>query len=43
MPIEPDQRPDPDALLAASRGEERARYGGRLKIVLGASPGVGKT
>lgn len=43
MPSERDNRPDPDALLAASRGEERARCGGRLKIVLGASPGVGKT
>lgn len=39
----PDDRPDPDALLAASRGEERAREGGRLKIFLGAAPGVGKT
>ncbi|MFP5078406.1 DUF4118 domain-containing protein [Rhizobium sp. YIM 134829] len=32
-------RPSPDALLAAARREER----GRLKIFLGAAPGVGKT
>jgi two-component system sensor histidine kinase KdpD len=38
---EPDQRPSPDALLAkASKEESRA---GRLKIFLGAAPGVGKT
>jgi two-component system sensor histidine kinase KdpD len=43
MPTAPDHRPDPDALLAASRGEERARCGGHLKIILGAAPGVGKT
>ena len=36
---DPDKRPDPDALLALS-GRERA---GRLKIFLGAAPGVGKT
>ena len=36
-------RPDPDALLARVR-QETARAGrGRLKIFLGASPGVGKT
>jgi two-component system, OmpR family, sensor histidine kinase KdpD len=36
-----DQRPSPDALLAkASKEESRA---GRLKIFLGAAPGVGKT
>ncbi len=34
-----DQRPDPDALLAALAGAHR----GRLKIFLGAAPGVGKT
>lgn len=43
MTSAPDHRPDPDALLAASRSEERARRGGHLKIILGASPGVGKT
>lgn len=32
-------RPDPDELLKAARREER----GRLKIILGAAPGVGKT
>src|SRR5579863_157496 len=34
-----DQRPSPDALLAAAALEER----GRLKIFLGEAPGVGKT
>ncbi len=34
-----DQRPSPDALLAEARREGR----GRLKIFLGAAPGVGKT
>jgi two-component system sensor histidine kinase KdpD len=34
-----DGRPDPDALLAAFRRET----GGRLKVFLGAAPGVGKT
>jgi two-component system sensor histidine kinase KdpD len=38
---EPNQRPSPEALLAkASKEESRA---GRLKIFLGAAPGVGKT
>ena len=37
-PPEP-HRPDPDALLAATRREGR----GRLKIFLGMAPGVGKT
>jgi two-component system sensor histidine kinase KdpD len=35
----PDSRPDPDALLASFEREQR----GRLKIFLGAAPGVGKT
>src|SRR5262245_36127632 len=35
-----DQRPSPDALLEAARREARA---GRLKIFVGAAPGVGKT
>ena len=35
----PDRRPSPDALLAAAQNEGR----GRLKIFLGAAPGVGKT
>jgi len=34
-----DRRPDPDALLAAFRKESA----GRLKVFLGAAPGVGKT
>jgi two-component system sensor histidine kinase KdpD len=34
-----DSRPDPDALLASFERERR----GRLKIFLGAAPGVGKT
>ena len=34
-----DQRPSPDALLKVARRETR----GRLKIFLGAAPGVGKT
>jgi len=38
MPPEPSQRASPDALLALSK---KAR--GRLKIFLGAAPGVGKT
>jgi two-component system sensor histidine kinase KdpD len=44
MPEQPrdlDQRPSPEALLEAARREE-ARAG-RLKIFVGAAPGVGKT
>ena len=37
----PRSRPSPEALLEAARREERGR--GRLKIFLGAAPGVGKT
>lgn len=36
-----EQRPSPEALLEAARREEG--HGGRLKIFLGAAPGVGKT
>src|SRR5262249_24275435 len=36
-----EQRPSPDALLDAARREER--QSGRLKIFVGAAPGVGKT
>ena len=36
---DPEKRPDPDALLALSQRERP----GRLKIFLGAAPGVGKT
>ena len=39
MPISGDGRPDPDALLRQAAQEGR----GRLKIFLGAAPGVGKT
>jgi len=38
---ESDQRPSPEALLEAARREERRS--GRLKIFVGAAPGVGKT
>ncbi|MGH6881332.1 DUF4118 domain-containing protein [Hypericibacter sp.] len=38
-PPDADRRPSPDALLAAAQAESR----GRLKIFLGAAPGVGKT
>src|SRR5258706_7333131 len=38
-----DDRPNPDALLAAIRKEEAAKQRGRLKVFLGMSPGVGKT
>jgi two-component system, OmpR family, sensor histidine kinase KdpD len=36
-------RPDPDALLRRVQEEEARARRGRLKIFLGASPGVGKT
>src|SRR5262247_4068413 len=36
-----DQRPSPEALLEAARREER--QSGRLRIFVGAAPGVGKT
>lgn len=39
MPVSGDGRPDPDALLRHAAQEGR----GRLKIFLGAAPGVGKT
>src|ERR1700757_1054695 len=38
---DPDQRPSPEALLEAVRREESRS--GRLKIFVGAAPGVGKT
>src|SRR5215472_17510097 len=38
---DPDQRPSPEALLAAARREE-SRIG-KLRIFVGAAPGVGKT
>ena len=42
MDTRPD-RPDPDALLRRTEKEDAARARGRLKIFLGAAPGVGKT
>ena len=36
-------RPDPDALLARVVAEEARERGGKLKVFLGAAPGVGKT
>ncbi len=38
-----DHRPDPDALLAQVRREENQEKRGRLYILLGMCPGVGKT
>src|SRR6476661_3612148 len=40
-PRDSEQRPSPEALLEAARREDG--NGGRLKIFLGAAPGVGKT
>lgn len=39
----PDQRPDPDALLAKVEREQAKAKRGRLKVFFGASAGVGKT
>ncbi|RYF40164.1 MAG: DUF4118 domain-containing protein, partial [Comamonadaceae bacterium] len=38
-----DNRPDPDQLLAALRGEPQGARRGRLRIYFGANAGVGKT
>jgi two-component system sensor histidine kinase KdpD len=38
-----DSRPDPDELLRKLQREEQAETRGRLRIYLGAAPGVGKT
>ena len=38
-----DSRPDPEALLEKMRREEERETRGRLRIYLGAAPGVGKT
>src|SRR6202789_3228922 len=38
---DPEQRPSPEALLEAARREQSSA--GRLKIFVGAAPGVGKT
>jgi len=39
----PDERPDPDLLLARVQAEEARQARGKLKIFFGAAPGVGKT
>ncbi len=39
----PDVRPDPDALLASLKRDERRAQRGRLKVFFGMCPGVGKT
>jgi len=41
--VSEDRRPDPDALLAKVREEERSSSRGRLHIFFGAAAGVGKT
>ena len=38
-----DNRPNPDALLAAIQNKAARKDRGRLKVFLGMSPGVGKT
>lgn len=40
---DPDQRPDPDELLARLEADAVQEQRGKLKIFFGASPGVGKT
>ena len=42
MPVDPPRRASPEALLARARKDQRDQRG-RLKIFLGAAPGVGKT
>lgn len=42
-PNDPDNRPDPDALLARLEAESARTRRGKLKIFFGACPGVGKT
>ncbi len=43
MPVTSDKRPDPEALLAYVKAEEAKKARGKLRIFLGAAPGVGKT
>ena len=43
MAVNPENRPDPDTLLAHVQGEERQKRRGKLKIFLGYIAGVGKT
>jgi len=38
-----NKRPDPDVLLKRVQDEQHQEKGGKLKIYLGAAPGVGKT
>ncbi len=38
-----DQRPDPDALLARVKAEQEEKSRAKLRLFIGASPGVGKT
>src|SRR5579883_149285 len=38
-----DTRPDPEKLLKRAEEEEQKKRRGKLKIYLGAAPGVGKT
>jgi two-component system sensor histidine kinase KdpD len=38
-----DRRPDPEKLLARAKEEQGGKHRGKLKIYLGAAPGVGKT
>src|SRR4051794_16069190 len=42
-PMDSQQRPDPDRLLAAVRKDEAKQARGRLKVFFGMSAGVGKT
>ena len=43
MVFNPENRPDPDTLLAHVQGEERQKHRGKLKIFFGYIAGVGKT
>ena len=43
MAVNPENRPDPDTLLAHVQGEERQKHRGKLKIFFGYIAGVGKT
>jgi two-component system sensor histidine kinase KdpD len=43
MVVHPENRPDPDTLLAHVQGEERQKHRGKLRIFLGYIAGVGKT
>jgi two-component system sensor histidine kinase KdpD len=43
MTVKREQRPDPDSLLARVKEDEARQARGKLKVFLGAAPGVGKT